>query len=470
MGTSLAKQGLVLRGSRCGEAATRARKIERDGAVAPGRPKPYLTLLEAFLDGLDDGVLLFGGHLVVAGQAQAAGEDVGAVVLALACNIGVGAGASVAASGDECVAHVHGLHVHGFPNGAAFGIHGGDAFQDFRGAALAFFVHVQGFGFAAHLLAHGVLVDNQATEPEVRFAVSGVVGVHGHGQALQAFLVAHVDSLFLGDVFVEVGHLAADYAGDHVAHAVVVADFFVLVPRGGFAALGAPLADFFGVFLAVGKEHAAAGAGDDLVAVEADGAVVAKVAGLLALVACAEAFGSVFDDEGVVFLADGADFVNPGRGSVEVHEYHQAHVRVNFESLFEGDRVHVPGLVFGVDEHGLAVFVSDGVHGGVKRHVATEHFVSAERTFARLGHAVESFASKFCAEMEGCGAGRECDGVLAADLLGGNPFDLVDVRADGAHPVGFVSLGDVLDFVAVHSRAREPDLFLETHHGFPQPR
>ena len=96
--------------------------------------------------------------------------------------------------------------------------------------------------------------------------------------------------------------------------------------------------------------------------------------------------------------------------------------------------------------------------------------MSAERTFARLGHAVKRFASELCAEVECCRAGRECDGVLAADLLGGEPFDLVDVRADGAHPVGFVSLGDVLDLVAVHCRAREPDLLLETRHGLPQPQ
>ena len=96
--------------------------------------------------------------------------------------------------------------------------------------------------------------------------------------------------------------------------------------------------------------------------------------------------------------------------------------------------------------------------------------MSAERTFARLGHAVKGFASELCAEVE---CGRACgerDGVLAADLLGGEPFELVDVRADGAHPVGFVSLGDIPDFVAVHRGAREPDLLLETRHGLPQPR
>ena len=368
------------------------------------------------------------------------------------------------------MAHVHGLHMHGFPDGAAFGVHGGDALENFRRAALAFFVDVQGLGFAAHLLAHGVLVDDQAAKPKIRFAVFGVVGVHLHRESLQTFLVAHVDGLFLGDVFFEVGHLAAHHARDHVAHSVVVADFLVLIPRGGLTALSAPLAHLLGVFLAVGEEHAATRTGDNLISVEADGAVVAEVAGLLALVGCAEAFSSVFDEEGVMLFADGADFVNASRGSVEVHEYHQAHVRINFEGFLEGDRVHVPGFVFGVDEHGLAILIGDGVHSGVERHVAAEHLMVLERPGAGLGHAVERFACELGAEVE-CGrACGESDGVLAADLLGGEAFNLVDVRADGAHPVGFVSLGDVPDFVAVHRGAREPDLLLETPHGLPQPR
>ena len=263
--------------------------------------------------------MLFGGHLVVAGEAKSAVENVGADVGDSTGDVGVGAGAAVSACGHECVAHVHGLHVHGFPDGAAFGVLGGDLFQNFRRAALAFFVHVQCVGFAADLLAHGVFVDNQAAEPEIRFAVGFVVGVHLHGQAFQALLVAHVDGLFLGDVFFEVGHLAADDSRDDVAHAVVVADFLVLVPRGGLAALGAPLAYLVGVFLAVGEEHAAATSGDNLVSVEADGAVVAELAGLHALVGGAEAFGRVFDEERAVFFADGADFVHLARSSVQMN-------------------------------------------------------------------------------------------------------------------------------------------------------
>ena len=369
------------------------------------------------------------------------------------------------------MAHVHGLHMHGFPDGAAFGVHGGDALEDFRRAALAFFMDIQSFGFTADLLAHGVFIDNQTAKPKIRFAVFSIVGVHLHRESLQAFLVAHVDGLFLGDVLFEVGHLATHNACNHVAHAVVVADFFVLVPRGGLAALGAPLAHLLGVFLAVGKEHAAARAGDNLVSVEADGTVVAEVAGLLALVACTEAFGGVFDEEGIVFFADGADFVDLGGGAVQVHEYHQAHIGVNFEGLFEGDRIHVPGVVFGVNEHGLAIFVSDGVHGGVEGHVAAEHLVVAEAPLARLGHAVKGLAREFGAQVECGSTGRKGYGVLATDLFGNQALDLVDVRAHGAHPVCFVSFCYVLDFFPMHGGAREPDFLFESgRHLRPKPQ
>ena len=411
-------------------------------------------LFEALPDSLDNGILLVGGHLVVARQAEPAGKDVGAHVGDSARNVGVGAGTAVAASGNERVAHVHGLHVHGFPYRAALGVHGGDTFQNLRGAALARLVDIQGVGFAADLLAHGVLVDYQAAEPEVRFAVLRIVGVHLHREALQAFLVAHVDGLFLGDVFFQVGHLAADHAGNHVAHAVVVTYFLMLVPGGGLAALGAPFAHLLGVFLAVGKEHATAGAGDNLVAVKADGAVIAKIAGLFALVGGTEALGGVFDKQRVILFANGADFVYLGGGAVQVHKHHQAHVGVNFKSLFQGHRVHVPGVVFGVDEHGLAVLVGDGVHGGVESHVAAEHLVVAQASLARLGHAVQSLARQLGAQVECRGTGRERHGVLAAHLLGSQAFHLVDVGANGAHPIGFISFGNVLNFFTMHGGAR----------------
>ena len=108
-------------------------KMSKNLQVLPG---------EAIPDSLDDGVLLFRGHLVVAREAQPAREDIGTHVGAAALDVGVGAGAAVALRGHEGVAHVHGLHVHGFPNGTSLGVHGGDFLENLGGAALAGLVDV----------------------------------------------------------------------------------------------------------------------------------------------------------------------------------------------------------------------------------------------------------------------------------------------------------------------------------------
>ena len=155
------------------------------------------------------------------------------------------------------MAHIHGLHVHGLPDGAAFGVHGGNFLENLRGAALAGLVDVEGVGTAADLLAHGILIDDHAAEPEVGHGILFVVGVHLHGESLEAFAVAFVNGAFLGDVFFQVGHLAADHAGNHVAHAVVVAHFLMLIPLGILSALGGPFSYLVGVLDVVCQEHSA---------------------------------------------------------------------------------------------------------------------------------------------------------------------------------------------------------------------
>ena len=107
-----------------------------------------------------------------------------------------------------------------------------------------------------------------------------------------------------------------------------------------------------------------------------------------------------------MLFADGADFVHFAGRSVQMNEHHQSHFGVNLEGLFERDRIHVPGVVFGVDEHGFAVLVGDGVHRRVESHVTAEHLVAAEATLAHLGHAVQGLARELGAEVQRRRAGR----------------------------------------------------------------
>ena len=264
-------------------------------------------------------------------------------------------------------------------------------------------------------------------------------------------------------MFFKVRNLSAHNARNHVAHAVIVADFLVLVPRRGLTALRAPLAHTVGIFLAVGKVHAAAGTGDNLVPVKADGVEVAETSGLHSLVASPEAFGGIFDEQGVVTLAYCANLVNLRGRSIQVNKHDQLHVRINFEGLFQSHGIHVPGIAFAVDNNGLAILVGHRVERRSKRHVAAENLLPVQRTLARLGHSEQTDTRKPRSQMQRRRPRRERYGILHAHLLGHLALHLVDILPDGAHPVGLIGLLHVAEFIAMHGGASKPDSLFETH-------
>ena len=255
--------------------------------------------------------MLVNGHLVVGGEAEAAGEDVGADVFHAARDVGVRAGAAVAVARHEGIHAEERLHVHRLPDGTAFRIEGRQFFQNLRRAGLAFFMDVTCVAVGTNLLAHGVGGNEQAGQPEVRLHDVRQIRIHADGQAGQAFLIPIIYGLLLGDVLLQIRQLAADDARDDVAHAVVVALLLVLVPRGGLAGLRGPFPCLLRGGLFVGQQHAARRTRDDLVAVEGDGVELAKRARLAALVGCAETLGGVFNKRRAVLFADRADLVEP---------------------------------------------------------------------------------------------------------------------------------------------------------------
>ena len=58
-------------------------------------------------------------------------------------------------------------------------------------------------------------------------------------------------------------------------------------------------------------------------------------------------------------------------------------------------------------------------------------------------------------------AAAERYGIADAEKAGKRSFDLVDVFAYGAHPVGLVGFAYELDLGAVHGRRREPEFLFE---------
>ena len=74
-------------------------------------------------------------------------------------------------------------------------------------------------------------------------------------------------------------------------------------------------------------------------------------------------------------------------------------VRIKLEGFFERCRIHIPGVLFRVDEDGLTVFVGDRIDGGVEGHVAGKDRVAFKCTFIRSRLAVKSFTGKLGCQM-----------------------------------------------------------------------
>ena len=111
---------------------------------------------------LNHPTLLLNRHLIIARQTQSPSKDIRADVNAGTGDISVAAAPAIPLHRHERIYPVDRLHVHGFPDGAAFGVESGDGVQDFLGAALAADALVQVILLSAHHGRHGVFVDDHA--------------------------------------------------------------------------------------------------------------------------------------------------------------------------------------------------------------------------------------------------------------------------------------------------------------------
>ena len=417
------------------------------------------------MDNLNYCILLLFCHFIITGEAQAAAEDVGAYVGGGALNIGVCAAAAVAVGGDEGMGAVDGLHMHGLPDGAAFGIISGQGFQNLVGAALAGLMLPEVILLAADHGGHGVLVDDKAAQPIVGAAPLRVKGIHFHRQIGKAGLIALINRLFLGDMLIQIGNLAADYAGDDIVHTVVVADFLMLVPGRSLPALGGPFADLIGVGQAVGEEHAAGRAGDDLIAVEGNAVIVPQGAGLRPVavqqILGAQGLGGVLHDKSVMGVTDSANLRHFAGGAIQMGHHHKADVGVQLKRLFQGFRAHVPGVGLGVDEDGLAVLIGHGVDGGVKGHVRAEDPVTLQRTLIGLGLAVQPLPCQLCGQVQSGGAAGQAHGVLDAHVCSQLLLHSVNIGTYGRDPVGADGLIHPALLVTVHGGRGQPKFVLQ---------
>ena len=177
-------------------------------------------------------------------------------------------------------------------------------------------------------------------------------------------------------MLLQIRQLAPDHPRHHIAHAVVVAQLLVLVPGSVLPCLGGPLAHPVGGLLAIGQQGAAAGAGDDFIAVEADGRYVAEGAGLSALIGGAQRLRRILNDHRAVAVGNLTQLRHLTGGAVEVGNDHNLHRRVQLKGSFQGRRIHVPGITLGVDKDLLTTLIGNGICSCRKSHVAGKYLIA----------------------------------------------------------------------------------------------
>lgn len=295
-------------------------------------------------------------------------------------------------------------------------------------------------------------VDGDRVEPVVAVVASGGVAVDLDAfDPVEQFAVEVIHMPVVCDVLLEHRHLTAADARADVGHAVVVADFLVLVVRVCLSGLGGVEHDFLLALHVRADQRAAAGGGDHLVAVEREYAEAAESAADLSVEAAPEALGRVFDDGDAVFFADGEDFIDSSGHAIQINRNDGLGLPSGFcysvlNRSFQQFRVHVPGIRFRIHEDRCGSEVADRVGGCAEGEALDQHFV------AGLDAAGDE------RKVDCGGSGRECHHFLAgSDEVLEVFLKRVDVGSERHDPVSVESLLDILHFRPAHVSETEVD-------------
>ena len=236
---------------------------------------------------------------------------------------------------------IHRLHMHWLPNWSALCIDGSNGFQNFRGARLPTLRTIQCLSVIPDLFAHGLPIDNKRRQPIVWFCPFHN-GVHFHRQPFKAFSVAFIDCLFLGNMFFQIRILATYHTCNHIAHTIVIANFFVLVPCRILSGLGTPFTSLIGILQRICQQAPARGTGNDFVAVIGNCGIIAKAPTLVSVDRSSHSFRCVFNKQRTVLFADVPDHIDLSRKAVKMRHDNQLYVWVKVKRFFQCGRIHIP--------------------------------------------------------------------------------------------------------------------------------
>ena len=206
----------------------------------------------------------------------------------------------------------------------------------------------------------------------------------------------------VGDVRVEDGHLPPPYPGADVAHAVVVADFLVLVIGERLACLRRIEHRFLLGLLVRDYQRAAPGGGNHLVTIETQGSEVSERPAFLPPIFRAEGFGGIFQHGYAIFPGHCQNLVHLRRHPIEVHGDNRLRLPSGLRHpvanrLLQQHGTHVPRILLAINEDRCCTQIGNRIGRGAERKALAYHLV------ARL------HAQLYQTQVDGGGAGGERD-------------------------------------------------------------
>jgi hypothetical protein len=199
----------------------------------------------------------------------------------------------------------------------------------------------------------------------------------------------------------------------------------------------------FNPLRAPGNQHAAAGGGDDLIAVKRVDPYIPECSGRSSLIRRTHRFGGVFDHGNAILAADGKHRVHIGALAIQVDHHQRFGQAVYRRALAQGApqnlRVHIPCGAVAIHKDRHAALVRDGISRRDEGKRGTENFIAR----------ADSHQTQ-CQMQRGRPAGQGyCRQPHQRREL---PLEGCEVRADCREPICGEGVAHVALFGAAHMR------------------
>ena len=132
-----------------------------------------------------------------------------------------------------------------------------------------------------------------------------------------------------------------------------------------------------------------------------------------------------------MFFAYSPDLFYLSRRTVQVRNNDKPYLRVEFKSLFQRLRIHIPGIILGVYEDGLPILIGDGVDGCAESHIRAENPMPLQGAFVWPCLTIQPFSRQLDCEVQRSRTCGQRNSIFAANIVRNLLFYLVDVRPDG---------------------------------------